>query len=524
MESAKQLGSTEASVRASAIQAMGLSGEIGARRVLEAFNSGNLYMLDGKMVIGGGVVATADGTKTVPVVEIGAKIDSGGVVPATPGASQVALSKLQALSPSRKERLLVREALTLLQFADEDPAVRMAAINRAGEGGGLEVLPALTAVLAKEKDRKIAETIRETISIVELKSPDPAIVRSAAEHLAKLGSSRSVGMLKEAMTRTQDKQLKRDLDLSIQAISRWQEQARWIGNVFSGVSLGSILVLMALGLSVTFGLMGVINMAHGELMMIGAYATYLVQQAFVKWMPAGAYDLYFIAAIPVSFLAAAALGAAIEALLIRHLYGRPLETLLGTWGIGLALIQGVRVIFGDNIAVNSPSWLQGGAEVLRDVTLPYNRCFIIVFCGLCVLGMHLLLSKTRLGLLIRATTQNRTMSSALGVRTRAIDLYTFALGAGLAGLAGCALTQIGGVTPDMGQNYIVDSFLTVVTGGVGKLAGAVWAGLGLGTATKLLEPITQAVWAKVIVLILVVAFLQWKPSGLFPAKGRSLDA
>jgi len=211
-------------------------------------------------------------------------------------------------------------------------------------------------------------------------------------------------------------------------------------------------------------------------------------------------------------------------LLIRRLYGRPLDTLLATSGVALILTQIARAMFGDNIAVNAPSWLQGGWEVAQDVTLPYARLFILGYCVACVLLMYLIISKTRLGLLLRATTQSRVMAGALGVSTRKIDGYTFALGAGLAGLAGCALTSISGVTPDMGTNYIVDSFLVVVSGGVGKLAGAIWAGLGLGMLNKVLEPIFQTVWAKVLILIAVVLFLQWKPSGLFPAKGRLADA
>jgi urea transport system permease protein len=212
-----------------------------------------------------------------------------------------------------------------------------------------------------------------------------------------------------------------------------------------------------------------------------------------------------------------------ERLVIRHLYGRPLDSLLATWGISYVLIQTVRLTFGNNIGVNSPSWLIGNIEIVQDVNLPYNRLFIIAFCGLCIVFMYYLIEKTKLGLLLRATTQNRGMAASLGVNTRRIDGYTFALGAGLAGMAGCALTQVGGVTPDMGGNYIVDSFMVVVTGGVGKVAGAIWAGLGLGMLNKVFEAFFAAVWGKVLVLACVVLFLQKRPSGLFPAKGRHAD-
>jgi urea transport system permease protein len=257
--------------------------------------------------------------------------------------------------------------------------------------------------------------------------------------------------------------------------------------------------------------------------MIGAYSTYITQKAFQAWMPESAYDWYFVVAIPMSFLIAALVGMLIEATVVRFLYGRPLDTLLATFGIGLILTQVVRICFGDTIGVKAPSWLQGGWEVVPDIVLPHARIFAIIFCIACILMMYFIVGKTKLGLLLRATTQNRQMAGALGVPTRRVDLYTFGLGAGLAGLAGCALTPIEGVTPNMGNNYIIDSFLVVVSGGVGKLAGTIWAGSGLGMMNKLLEPIFQTVWAKVIILGFVVVFLQWKPSGLFPAKGRLAD-
>jgi urea transport system permease protein len=347
---------------------------------------------------------------------------------------------------------------------------------------------------------------------------------AASRKLGDLGSSRALSRLKELNTKEKDDSLQKMFESTISRIESWQSVTRGIGHTFSGLSLGSILILMALGLSIIFGLMGVINMAHGELMMIGAYATFLTQKAFEAWMPASAFDWYFVCAIPVSFLAAGLVGFFLEWAVVRHLYGRPLDTMLATFGVSFILIQIVRLQFGDNIAVNSPSWLQGGYEVMPDVVLPYNRCFIIAFCLLCIGLMYFIMEKTKLGLLLRATTQNRGMAASLGVQTRRIDGYTFALGAGLAGMAGCALTQIGGVTPDMGQNYIVDSFMVVVTGGVGKLAGAIWAGLGLGCLNKFFEPYFAAVWGKVLILVFVVVFLQWRPSGLFPAKGRLADA
>jgi urea transport system permease protein len=293
--------------------------------------------------------------------------------------------------------------------------------------------------------------------------------------------------------------------------------------VFSGLSAGSILIIMALGLAITFGLMGVINMAHGEMLMIGAYATLLVQWLFIKVLPPSFHEWYFLVGIVAGFFAAGVVGWLLELTVIRHLYGRPLETLLATWGISYLLIQGIRTSFGDNQAVVAPSWLVGGWEPVNDLVLPWNRIFIIALTIASVAAVWFLLTRTRLGLLLRATTQSRRTASSLGVNTRAIDGLTFALGSGLAGAAGVALTLIGGLKPDMGQEFIIDSFLVVATGGVGNLWGVVWAGLGLGLANKFLEPFTEAVYAKVIVLGLVILFLQWKPSGLFPAKGRLAD-
>jgi urea transport system permease protein len=297
-----------------------------------------------------------------------------------------------------------------------------------------------------------------------------------------------------------------------------------LGALFTGISLGSVLLLVALGLAITYGLMGVINMAHGELMMIGAYATYVVQGLFRTHLP-GAFDWYLVAALPVAFATSALVGAVLERSVLRFLYGRPLETLLATWGISLVLMQAVRSLFGaQNVGVENPSWMSGGVQVLANLTLPYNRLVIVVFAAAVLVGMALLIGKTRLGLFVRGVTQNRPMASCMGVNTARIDTYAFALGSGIAGLAGCALTQVGNVGPDLGQNYIVDAFMVVVVGGVGQLAGAVYAALGLGMAAKLLEGWTGAVLAKIAVLVFIIVFIQKRPQGIFAMKGRSAEA
>ncbi|MEM7392822.1 MAG: urea ABC transporter permease subunit UrtB, partial [Verrucomicrobiota bacterium] len=274
---------------------------------------------------------------------------------------------------------------------------------------------------------------------------------------------------------------------------------------------------------------------HGELMMIGAYATYEMQMVFVRMIDRGdlsqaAYDWYYVCAGPAAFLAAAFVGYLMEITVVRHLYRRPLESLLATWGVGLILIQIVRIRYGDNIGVNAPHWARGGVEVFQDVILPYSRCFIIGLAVLCVGLIYFIMNRTGVGLRMRATMQNREMANSMGVNTGRVDRFTFAFGSGIAGIAGYAWTLIGGVTPDMGQkNFIVDSFLVVVTGGVGELMGVICAGLGIGVISKLLEPMTiggvtiGAIWAKVILLVVIVIFIQFKPAGLFAPKGRLAD-
>jgi urea transport system permease protein len=296
-----------------------------------------------------------------------------------------------------------------------------------------------------------------------------------------------------------------------------------LGQIFTGISLGSILLLAALGLAVTFGLMGVINMAHGEMMMIGAYATYVVQNLFLHYLP-DHFQWYLVAAVPSAFIVTAMVGIALEKTVLRFLYGRPLETLLATWGVSLILMQAVRTIFGaQNVQVENPAWMSGGIQVAANLTLPYNRIFIIAFAIMVLILLWAMITKTRLGLFIRAVTQNRGMASCTGVNTSKVDGLAFGLGSGIAGLAGVALSQIGNVGPALGQGYIVDSFMVVVLGGVGQLAGAVYAAMGLGIFSKFLEGMAGAVLAKIFILVIVIIFIQKRPQGMFAFKGRSID-
>jgi urea transport system permease protein len=280
---------------------------------------------------------------------------------------------------------------------------------------------------------------------------------------------------------------------------------------------------MALGLAVILGLMGVINMAHGEFMMLGAFTAYVVCELFKRYLPPEFFNYYFVCAVPAAFAVTALAGWVCEWALIRHMYGRPLETLLATWGLSLVLIQTIRVLFGDTLALTPPDWFKGSWEVAQDMVFPLNRLFIIIFCACCALLFDLVVQKTKLGLLLRATVQDRDTASSLGVPTRRVDGFTFGLGTGLAGLAGCVIPLYDKINPGMGQGYVVDSFMVVVLGGLGKLAGVIVGGVGLGFLSKFIEPFLQAVYGKAVVLAMIVLFLQWRPAGLFPSHTRLAD-
>jgi len=316
--------------------------------------------------------------------------------------------------------------------------------------------------------------------------------------------------------------------LTFAALSAIENRLWLVGlaaNLFQGVSLGSVLLLAAIGLAITFGVMGVINMAHGEMIMLGAYATFVCQQFFRAFLPTGWIDAYLVAAIPVAFLFAGAVGVALERSVIRFLYGRPLETLLATWGVSLILQQTVRSIFGSpNREVSNPSWMTGGFDPIGGFTITWNRLCIIFFC-LAVLGaLALILNRTSFGLHMRAVTQNRPMASVMGIRTARVDALTFGLGSGIAGMAGVALSQIGNVSPNLGTIYIVDSFLVVVFGGVGNLLGTFVGALSLGIVNKFLEPVAGAILGKIVVLVAIILFIQRRPRGLFALKGRTVEA
>jgi urea transport system permease protein len=527
-----QLGSLDAAVRKDAIESLGRMRDDRATALMKAYLNGDLYLWQGKPVFCGQMADDDSGEKQAPLADpisqTPLEIDGKPVV--------VPASDLAELSPSRTERKRVGHAIVILELWAEDPDQRLTAVQKAGMSGNPDYLPPLAEVAGSDSPENIRRAARESAALIRLGGGIPQQSRddrlAAARELGEMRSARAAPALQELLKPLDEAAGKNETvddasrEVYRQALSQIQSYERWVRGfeyIKNGLSRGSILILMALGLSITFGLMGVINMAHGELMMIGAYATYLMQQLFVSYLSPSLFNWYFVLALPVSFFAAALCGFLIEFLVVRHLYARPLDTLLATWGVSLILIQGVKTLFGYNVSVNSPTWLRGRLEIMQDMVLPYSRLFIFVLTGFCVLLIYGLMNFTELGLRVRATMQNREMAKTLGVNTRRIDGYTFALGAGIAGVAGYALTLIGNVTPNMGQNYIVESFLVVVTGGVGELAGAIYAGMGLGVLNQILEPSVGAVWGQVLILVGVILFIQRRPAGLFPPKGRLAD-
>ncbi len=417
-------------------------------------------------------------------------------------------------------------SIAALNLLSKDSATRLEAAKLLQ---GTEANTSRLALIQKAENTESQPEIKSMLGMVrasiELTSDDKAKRLAAAEALSESANGGIKQMLSARLGAEgeKDPEVIAAIQLSLKKIDSHLATYEHLGQIFTGLSLGSILLLAALGLAVTYGLMGVINMAHGEMMMIGAYATFLVQNLFTKFFPEY-FGWYLVTAIPVAFVITALVGVVIERTVLRFLYGRPLETLLATWGVSLILMQGVRSLFGaQNVQVENPAWMSGGIEMASNLSLPYNRIYIIVFAVLVLLLMWLMIAKTRLGLFIRAVTQNRSMASCTGVNTAKVDALAFGLGSGIAGLAGVALSQIGNVGPTLGQSYIVDSFMVVVLGGVGQLAGAVYAAMGLGILSKFLEGFAGAVLAKIFILVVVIIFIQKRPQGLFAFKGRQID-
>jgi urea transport system permease protein len=499
--------------RLDTIEALGVAGgaEGGseARRVLDALEAGALGVAGGRVVIvvGDAVVAAASGEPL-----------------------DLAVGEVETVTVNNRVRRALGSARAALALSSPDRDERLAASRTLADNAGETLLPLFERALASETDDEIRGVLGRAAARAYLASDDVAKRLKAAVMLGESSDPAVKNLLAALLAKKGDAWVEPDADVraaataSMRAIDRRVATAEAVGTLFSGLSLGSILLLAALGLAITYGVMGVINMAHGELLMVGAYATFVVQGIFRSHLP-GWVDWYVVAAIPVAFLSAALVGVAMERLVLRHLYGRPLESLLATWGLSLVLIQTARVSFGpQNLELANPSWMSGGIELAAGVVLPWNRIVIVGFAVFVLLLIWLMMQKTRLGMFVRAVTQNRPMAGCVGVPTARVDTLAFAIGSGVAGLGGLALSQIANVGPAMGTGYIVDAFMVVVLGGVGQLAGAVWAALGLGIVGKFLEGWAGAVIAKILVLVFIIIFIQKRPQGIFALKGRFADS
>ncbi|WP_371923653.1 urea ABC transporter permease subunit UrtB [Pseudomonas sp. EMN2] len=438
---------------------------------------------------------------------------------------RIAEGDTRKLRLNNRLRGLLDNTLASHQLLSDQADTRLAAAQQLQKSAQPAQMAFLDRRFAAEPDAAVHAALGLALANLQLGASEPAVRLAAVRLLGETGDPLARTRL-EALLQPNaetDAAVRTAAETSLAQVQRKLLVGELLGQAFSGLSLGSILLLAALGLAITFGLLGVINMAHGEMLMLGAYSTYMVQVLVQRYAP-GAIEFYPLIALPVAFAVSAGVGMALERTVIRHLYGRPLETLLATWGISLILIQAVRLIFGaQNVEVSNPAWLSGGIQLLPNLVLPYNRIVIIVFALAVVLLTWLLLNRTRLGLNVRAVTQNRNMAACCGVSTGRVDMLAFGLGSGIAGLGGVALSQVGNVGPDLGQSYIIDSFLVVVLGGVGQLAGSLWAAFGLGIANKLLEPQIGAVLGKILILALIILFIQKRPQGLFALKGRVID-
>ncbi|MBT9098196.1 urea ABC transporter permease subunit UrtB [Methylovulum psychrotolerans] len=435
-----------------------------------------------------------------------------------------ALSKINL---TNKMRGTLRKIIGELELSADDPAVRLAAVKAMAKEADDRVLDLLRGRADKEADPAVKEAIKVTLLLQDMDSPDKATRIMAIEALKAKNSQEVVNRLNAMVEKDEsgefvepDEDIRNLAKAALININNRLQLYSSVETVFFGLSLGAVLVLSAIGLAITFGVMGVINMAHGELMMLGAYTTYVMQQLMPNHL-----GISVLLAIPAAFVISALVGIAIERGIIRFLYGRPLETLLATFGVSLILQQSVRSIFSPlNRSVATPEWMSGSWQINDFLSLTWNRFYILVFCLLVFVLLLQILKRTRLGLEVRAVAQNRKMAKAMGIPTARVDAMTFGLGSGIAGVAGVALSQITNVGPNLGQAYIVDSFMVVVFGGVGNLLGTLVAGFSLGIANKFLEPFAGAVLAKILVLVFIILFIQKRPRGLFPQKGRAADS
>ncbi len=537
------LTSTDSAEQTKLVRSLSANGGSYAAHILGQWREGSIYLYkapDGKKI-----PVTLAEAKDAQGLQAASKVLDGTPLTGPDGKTlSLKASQLEGAETDASLRKAIKDVNDMAALSDPDVKLRIRAVQSVANEQNPAKLPALEARLAIEQDASVKRTIHESMALITLKTGEMKQRIAACVELGNLGSIPSQDALKATVTSATKEgqtELAKAADTALQQIASHVTFVNTIGTMFRGLSLGSILLVVAIGLAITFGLMGVINMAHGELLVVGAYTTYIVQCIFgpgLALSPFGvsisipgfhasglAYDAYFILALPCSFIMAALVGVALERCVIRFLYSRPLESLLATWGVSLVLQQLFRLTFGaNNVQVDSPSYLSGNWTV-NDILFGWNRVFVIAFAVLIIVLTWLVLNKTPLGLLIRAVMQKRDMAACMGVRTERVNMLTFGFGSGLAGLAGAFLSQVGNVGPSLGQSYIVDSFMTVVVGGVGNIIGTVISALGIGIVDQSLQQILgNPVLGKILVLGAIILFLQWKPQGLFVTKSRSLES
>ncbi|HIC39847.1 MAG TPA: urea ABC transporter permease subunit UrtB [Piscirickettsiaceae bacterium] len=425
--------------------------------------------------------------------------------------------QLKKVGINNKIRQKIKIGLSMLSLTHSDESVRLKAVKSTYKDINTEVFNRIKVLIQDEKSEKVRDSMLVLMNVYHLDDKDPLnrirAINSLSRNLEPIVKNKLIQLKNNdpspEVRVVAEKELK-DINSKISFFKNLE-------TVFFGISFGSVLILAAIGLAITFGVMGVINMAHGELIMLGAYTTYVVQLLMPNHI-----ELSIFAAIPAAFVVSGLVGILIQIGIIRHLHGRPLETLLATFGVSLVLQQVVRTIFSPlNRSVETPEWMSGALEINGILSLTWNRLYIIIFCLIVFAALVTVLKKTSLGLQVRAVSQDRNMARAMGVRSNWVDAMTFGLGSGIAGIAGVALSQLTNVGPNLGQAYIIDSFMVVVFGGVGNLWGTLISGFGLGIINKFMEPWVGAVLAKVVILIFIILFIQKRPRGLFPQKGRS---
>ncbi len=505
----RQLPEGSFSDRGRVVSALAATGDPRVSGVLEALAAGDLNVIEetGRVVITSGRGDTLTATDALTGEEMG-NVPSAGI---------------ERIRVNNSLRRAVRTAVGQLTLMSPDAGTRMSAARAMFQAADPNNVELLDEAIAQEVNTAVLQVMQEARAVAILRSDaEPAAFAEAVDVIVARGDRQALGILQAALS-SADADVTATIDAGIAAIQRHLQLLGVGQNVWYGISLGAVLLLAAIGLAITFGVMGVINMAHGEMVMLGAYTTFVVQN-FIRFSYPELFAWSLAFALPAAFLVTGLIGIAIERGVIRWLYGRPLETLLATWGLSLIIQQAVRSTFGaSNREVSNPSWMSGTFD-FYGIAITWNRFWIVIFALVVFAGLLFVLKRTALGLQMRAVTQNRRMASSMGIRTPWVDAMTFGLGSGIAGLAGVALSQIDNVSPNLGQGYIIDSFMVVVFGGVGNLWGTLVGAMTLGVLNKFLEPYAGAVLAKIFILVFIILFIQKRPRGLFALKGRAVDA